>query len=88
MQESVTLDFPTFTHVSGSMTWNMHWHLFHSVLTYISDIRDRVPGEGNGNPIQDFCLKDPVDRGAWWATVLGVSKELDPIERLTHKGHS
>ena len=29
----------------------------------------RSPGEGNGNPLQDSCLKNPLDRGAWWATV-------------------
>ena len=27
------------------------------------------PGEGNGNPLQYSCLKNPMDRGAWWATV-------------------
>ena len=32
------------------------------------------PGEGNGNPLQYSCLENPVDRGAWQATVLGVSK--------------
>ena len=32
------------------------------------------PGEGNGNPLQDSCLGNPVDRGAWWATVHGVAK--------------
>ena len=37
----------------------------------------RSPGEGNGNPVQYFCLGDPMDRGAWWATVHGVTKELD-----------
>ena len=37
----------------------------------------RSPGEGNGNPLQYFCLKNPVDRGAWWATAHGVEKELD-----------
>ena len=26
------------------------------------------PGEGNGNPLQDSCLENPMDRGAWWAT--------------------
>ena len=31
-------------------------------------------GEGNGNPLQDSCLGNPVDRGAWWATVHGVSR--------------
>ena len=35
----------------------------------------RSPGEGNGNPLQCSCLGNPVDRGAWWATVHGVAKE-------------
>ena len=34
----------------------------------------RSPGEGNGNPLQCLCLDKPMDRGAWWATVHGVSK--------------
>ena len=46
------------------------------------DIRDeglvpgsgRSPGRGNGNPLQCSCLENPMDRGAWWATVHGVAK--------------
>ena len=34
----------------------------------------RSPGGGHGNPLQYFCLEDPMDRGAWWATVHGVAK--------------
>ena len=34
----------------------------------------RSPGGGNGNPLQYFCLNNPVDRGAWWAAVHGVTK--------------
>ena len=34
----------------------------------------RSPGEGNGNPLQDSCLKNSMDRGAWRATVLWVKK--------------
>ena len=34
----------------------------------------RSPGERNGNPLQYFCLENPMDRGAWWATVHGVAK--------------
>ena len=37
----------------------------------------RSPGEGNGNPLQYSCLENPMDRGAWWATVCGVTKESD-----------
>ena len=32
------------------------------------------PGEGNGNPLQYFCLGNPIDRGAWWTLVHGVTK--------------
>ena len=32
----------------------------------------RSPGEGNGNPLHYSCLGNPMDRGAWWATVHGV----------------
>ena len=47
-----------------------------------ADVRDtglipglrRSPGRGNGNPLQYSGLKNPVDRGAWWATVHGVTK--------------
>ena len=34
----------------------------------------KSPGEGNGNPFQYSCLENPMDRGAWWATVHGVTK--------------
>ena len=34
----------------------------------------RSSGEGNGNPLQYSCLGNPVDRGAWWVTVRGVTK--------------
>ena len=38
----------------------------------------RSPGGGNGNPIQYSCLENSIDRGAWWATVCGVSKSWSP----------
>ena len=34
------------------------------------------PGEGNGNPLQYSFLENPMDRGAWWAIVHGVAKEI------------
>ena len=34
----------------------------------------RFPGEGNGNPLQCSCLENPMDRGAWQATVHGVTR--------------
>ena len=37
---------------------------------------ERSPGEGNGNPLQNSFLGNPMDRGPWWATVHGVTKIL------------
>ena len=34
----------------------------------------RSPGEGNGNPLQYFCLENSMDRGDWWATVYRLAK--------------
>ena len=37
----------------------------------------RFPGGRNGNPLQYSCLENPMDRGAWWIIVQGVTKESD-----------
>ena len=37
----------------------------------------RSLGEGNGNPLQYSCLENPMDRGAWQATVYGIAKQSD-----------
>ena len=57
----------------------------------VGDIRDvgsipglgRFPGEGNGNPPQYSCLKSPMERGAWWATVHRVTKSWTPLNPLS-----
>ena len=51
-------------------------------LASAEDVRDaslisglgRFPGGGHGNPLQYSCLENPMDRGAWQATVRGVAK--------------
>ena len=40
----------------------------------------RSPGGGHGNRLQSSCLEDPMERGAWWAMVHRVAKELDMTE--------
>ena len=41
------------------------------------------PGEGHGNPLQYSCLENPVDRGAWLATVHGVTKSWTRLKQLS-----
>ena len=44
----------------------------------------RFPGEANGNPLQYSCLENSMDRGTSQATVHGLHRESDLIDRLTH----
>jgi len=39
-------------------------------------------GEGNGNPLQCSCLKNPRDRGAWWAAIYGVAQSQTQLKQL------
>ena len=60
------------------------------------DIRDmglisglgRSPGEKHGNPVQYSCLENPMDTGAWWATVHGVTKSWTLLKQLSTHTHS
>ena len=47
----------------------------------------RSPGEGNGNPLQDSCLENPMDRGAWRGIVYGVA-ESDMTEHVCVHMHT
>ena len=51
------------------------WLHFHFSLSCI--------GEGNGNPLQCFCLENPKDGGAWWAAVYGVAQSRTWLKRLS-----
>ena len=62
---------------------NKHWlPTWGSLPSNTGDVRDmgsipgsgRSPGEGHGNSLQYSCLENLKDRGAWWATVHGVTK--------------
>ena len=44
----------------------------------------KSPGEGNGNPLQYSCLRNPMDRGAWWATFHGVTKNQTWLSMHAH----
>ena len=46
-----------------------------------------ICGEGNGTPLQCFCLENPMDRGAWWAAVQGVVKSWTRLSDFTFTFH-
>ena len=46
-----------------------------------------IVGEGNGNPLQYSCLENPMDGGAWWAAVLGVTKSWARLSNFTLTFH-
>ena len=43
----------------------------------------RSPGGEHGDTLQYFCLENPMDRGAWWATVHGVAESRTRLKQLT-----
>ena len=47
----------------------------------------RFPREGNGNSLQYSCLENPMDRGAWWATIHGLEKSQTQQKRLSMIAH-
>ena len=46
-----------------------------------------VVGGGNGDPLQYSCLENPMDRGAWWAVILGVAKSWTRLSGFTFTFH-
>ena len=60
----------------------IRWLSGKNLSAHVGDRRDsgsihgseRSSGEGNGNLLQDSCLENPMDRGAWQATIHGVTK--------------
>ena len=43
----------------------------------------RFPGVGHGSPLQYSCLENPMDQGAWWATIHGVTKNRTQLSDFT-----
>ena len=62
---------PYFSYYLGLPCWVSDKE---SACQYRSPGSGRSPEEGTGNPLQYSCLGNPMDRGAWWATVHGVTK--------------
>ena len=60
---------------------------FCQALERLFTITSSYPGEGNGTPLQYSCLENPMDGGAWWAAVHGVTKSRTQLSDFTFTFH-
>ena len=68
------------------LTFEKHWFEMHGFIYMWISFNNKyysTTGEGNGNPLQYSCLENPMDGGAWWATVHGVAKSRTRLKRLS-----
>ena len=63
--------------VESDMTEQLHFHFSLSCI-----------GEGNGNPLQYFCLENPRDKRVWWAAIYGVTQSGTRVKRLSSSSSS
>ena len=80
-------DSPCASVISKCMLWVRGlvslWVLRH----FFSLISSLLYGEGDGTPLQYSCLENPMDRGAWWAAVHGVTKSRTRLSDFTFTFH-
>ena len=62
-----------------NLNWMYLYKLLEQFILYV--------GEGNGTPLQYFCLENPMDGGAWWAAVHGVAKSRTQLSNFTFTFH-
>ena len=62
----------------------IRWTFVGKAMSLLFSMLSRlVIGEGNGNPLQYSCLENPMEGGAWWATVHGVAKSRTRLSDFT-----
>ena len=85
-EEICVWEFPTpaGSFPGGSVVKNLPAHAGDTGNTGSIPGSGRSSGEGNGNPLQDSCWENSMDRGAWWATLHAGHKESDTTERLSN----
>jgi len=85
---------------SSTLAWKIHgWRSLVGCSSWgrqESDTTERLHfpfslsciGEGNGNPLQCYCLENPRDGGAWWAAVSGVAQSRTRLKRLSSSSNA
>ena len=60
---------------------------YQQIIGYLGEFMGER-GEGNGTPLQYFCLENPMDGGAWWAAICGVAQTRTRLKRLSSSSSS
>ena len=68
-------------------TQGPHKRLSQTCLWMFEYLLQRHPGEGNSYPLQYSCLENPMDQGAWWATIHGVTKSQTLLSNFCVQRH-
>ena len=74
-------------HLQRSSKLHVALHVGQYVGILIFQLHSASYGEGNGTPLQYSCLENPMDGGAWWATVHGVAKSRTQLNDFTFTFH-
>ena len=74
---------PSLTSLSTRFLWVF---LVHHIRALVLSHQEAL-GEGNGTPLQDSCLENPMDGGAWWALVHGAPKSWTRLSDFTFTFH-
>ena len=69
--------------VSPLSLFTIIWQRWENFTDVIKVLNQLTFGEGNGNPLQYYCLENPMDRGAWQAAVYGVTKSWTRLSEFT-----
>ena len=94
-QSCLTFSDPMDCSLPGSSIHGI-FQAWHAAIHAVAKSRTRLSnftftsciGEGNGNPLQCSCLKNPRDQGAWWTTIYGVAQSRTRLKRLSSSSSS
>ena len=83
----------SYKNLSDGLPWPKPYKIGNSgnFVVHLAKFRGRSPGEGNGDPLQYSCLENPIDGGAWWATVHRVAmsrtllSDFTSLVKFSHK---
>ena len=79
--------FPILIPSPTSLSTRFLWvFLVHHIRALVLSHQEAL-GEGNGTPLQDSCLENPMDGGAWWALVHGAPKSWTRLSDFTFTFH-